>query len=157
MSASSSTGPMGSCGGGRCRWQRARTATEVVTAAAGGTIATVEEAAMVAAVEAGDKLVCDGSATEEWMIRRGASIGFWSDIRIHYFCPREPRERRTRSKFDNPQRLCSAFSILQLGYEPKKNGEQNAERMRRTLDNWDPLRLQAVSYRSHSSSYPPVW
>ena len=39
-----------------------------------------------------------------------------------------------------PQRPCSAFSVLQLGYEPKKNGEQNAERMRRMLDNWDPKR-----------------
>ncbi len=40
------------------REQRARTATTVVvTAAAGDTIATVEEAAMAAAVEAGDGLV----------------------------------------------------------------------------------------------------
>jgi hypothetical protein len=29
----------------------------------------------------------------------------------------------------------SAFSVLQLGYELKKNGEQNAERARRTPDN----------------------
>ncbi len=76
------------------REQRARTATEVVTAAAGGTIATVEEAAMAAAVEAGDGLVCDGSATEEWIIGRRASIGFWSEIRIH-FCPHEPRTQNT--------------------------------------------------------------
>ena len=77
------------------REQRARTATEVVTAAAGGTIATVEEAAMAAAVEAGNGLVCNGSATEEWMIGRRASIGFWSKIRIHYFCPRKPRVQNT--------------------------------------------------------------
>ncbi len=38
------------------REQRARTATVVATAAAGGTIATVEEAAMAAAVEVGDRL-----------------------------------------------------------------------------------------------------
>jgi hypothetical protein len=44
-----------------------------------------------------------------------------------------------------PQRLCSAFSVLQLGYEPKKNGEQNAERMRRTLDNWDPKGINKAS------------
>ncbi len=37
----------------------------MVTAAAGGTIATVEEAAMAAAEEAGDGLVCDDSATED--------------------------------------------------------------------------------------------
>ena len=48
----------------------------VVGAAAGGTIATVEEAAMAAALEAADGLACDGSATEEWMIGRQADIGF---------------------------------------------------------------------------------
>ena len=110
----------------------------MVTAAAGGTIATVEEAAMAAAVEAGDGLVCDGSATEEWMIGRRASIGFWSEIRIHYFCPRSTKNAEHALNSITPQRLCSAFSVLQLGYELKKNGEQNAERMRRTLDNWDP-------------------
>ncbi len=80
---------------------------------------------MAAAAEAGDGLACDGSATEEWMIgRRASSIGFWSEIRIHYFVLAN-QERRTRSKFITLQRLCSVFSVLQLGYEPKKNGEQN--------------------------------
>ena len=77
----------------------------VVTAAAGGTIATVEEAAMAAAVEAGDGLACDDSATEEWMIGRRASIGFWSEIRIHYFCPHE-----LRAQFDNP--AAALFCVL---------------------------------------------
>ena len=36
------------------------------------------------------------------------------------------------------QRHCSVFSVLQLGYEPKQNGEQNTEHMRRMLNNWDP-------------------
>jgi hypothetical protein len=110
----------------------------VVTEAAGGTIATVKEAVMVAAVEAGNGLACDGSTTEEWMIGRGASIGFWSKIWIHYFCPRSTKNAEHALNLITPQRLCSVFSVLQLGYEPKKNGEQNAERMRRTLDNWDP-------------------
>ena len=34
-----------------------------------------------------------------------------------------------------PKTPWSAFSFLQLGYEPKKNGEQNTERAHRTLDN----------------------
>ena len=59
----------------------------VVAAAAEGTIATVEEAVMEAAVEAVDGQSCDGSATEEWMIGRRA-VSYW-------ICPCKPRMQNT--------------------------------------------------------------
>ncbi len=40
------------------------------------------------------------------------------------FLSSQHQEHRTRSKFDNPAALCSAFSVLQLGYELKKNGTE---------------------------------
>ncbi len=65
----------------------------------------------------------DWKAGQYWILERDSDPLFLSS---------QHQERRTRSKFITLQRLCSSFSVLQLGYELKKNGEQNAERMRRS-------------------------
>ena len=61
----------------------------VVAAAAGGTIATVEEAAIAAAEEAGNGLACDSSATENWMLgRRVGAMSLLGDLLFDQETPR---------------------------------------------------------------------
>ena len=60
----------------------------------------------------------------------------WYHSTICYFLSPAVLEQAPNWIVSNPP--CSAFSVLQLGYELKKNEEQNTERVRRTPDNVYP-------------------
>ena len=70
-----------------------------------------------------------------FIVAHGDKFTMWYH-RYSIVCPQQFRNRLQIGIVSNPP--YSAFFVLQLGYELKKNGEQNTEQARRMADNFYP-------------------